>query len=59
MVNKIEIDIGLYIYLNDKIYYVKFEVSLVFQVKGLGKLECSLNKLLGYFDDGNIKVDNV
>lgn len=50
---------GIYIYLYDKIYYVKFEVSLVFQVKGLGKLECGLNKLLGYFDDGNIKVDNV
>lgn len=59
MVNKIERDTGMHIYPNDKIHHAKLEASLASQAKGPGKPECSSNKLLGYFDDGNIKVDNV
>lgn len=59
MISRIEIETGTHTHPHDKIHYAKLEASLASQAKGPGKPECGSNKLLGYFDDGNIKVDNV
>lgn len=59
MIDRIEIETGTNTHPNDKIHFAKVEASLASVVKGPGKPECGRNKLLGYFDDGNIRVVDI
>lgn len=59
LLSRIEIHTGTHTHPDDKIHYAKVEASLASVSKGPGKAECSQNKLLGYFDDGDFKMNNV
>lgn len=59
LINKIEIETRTNTHPNDYIHHAKLEASLSSAVKGSGKPECDSNKVLGYFDNGNVRVNDV
>ncbi|XP_062574821.1 alpha-1,3-mannosyl-glycoprotein 4-beta-N-acetylglucosaminyltransferase C-like isoform X2 [Saccostrea cucullata] len=59
LLDKIIIQTGTESHPGDKIHYAKLEASLASVPNGPGRPECKDNKLLGYFEDGDIKIENV
>ncbi|XP_056007595.1 alpha-1,3-mannosyl-glycoprotein 4-beta-N-acetylglucosaminyltransferase C-like [Ostrea edulis] len=59
LLSKIVIHTGIKSHPGDKIHFAKLEASLASTPRGPGKPECSRNKLLGYFEDGDIELNEV
>ena len=59
LLSKIIIHTGIKSHPADKIHHAKLEASLSSIPKGPGKPECRQNKLLGYFEDGEIEISEI